>query len=221
MVPASRSIGGKVVTKPLVALHTSVSYAAAAATQRCAVSKPREDAPNQLTHHHQTPLVDQAPQVDRPSPQVDRPPPVAPPLQPVARLCGSGSELPTPVSPSVLQEVLVGYDCELLNYLVHGFSYGFHIGCFGLPTQSDADICNLKSADEFSGIIDSKIAKELLLGRVLGPFTVPPPYHNYRISPLGVVAKKTPGEFRMIHHLSYPEGSSVNDYIPKDMSSVH
>ena len=32
--------------------------------------------------------------------------------------------------------------------------------------------------------------------------------------------KKTLGEFRMIHHLSYPEGSSVNDFNPKDMSSV-
>ena len=37
---------------------------------------------------------------------------------------------------------------------------------------------------------------------------------------LGVVPKKTLGEFRMIHHLSYPEGSSVNDFIPKEMSSV-
>ena len=32
--------------------------------------------------------------------------------------------------------------------------------------------------------------------------------------------KKILGEFRMIHHLSYPEGSSVNDFILKDMSSV-
>ncbi|XP_068675471.1 tripartite motif-containing protein 2-like [Montipora foliosa] len=36
----------------------------------------------------------------------------------------------------------------------------------------------------------------------------------------GVVPKKTPGEFRLIHHLSYPDGSSVNDFIPDQFSSV-
>jgi hypothetical protein len=41
------------------------------------------------------------------------------------------------------------------------------------------------------------------------------------VTPLGVVPKKAAGEFRMIHHLSYPEGSSVNDFIPHEFSSVH
>lgn len=27
-------------------------------------------------------------------------------------------------------------------------------------------------------------------------------------------------EFRLIHHLSYPEGSSINDFIPDDLCSV-
>ena len=40
-------------------------------------------------------------------------------------------------------------------------------------------------------------------------------------SPLGVVPKKTPGEFRIIHHLSYPDGSSVNDFISYEKSMVH
>ena len=43
---------------------------------------------------------------------------------------------------------------------------------------------------------------------------------RYRISPLGVVPKKLPGEFRVIHNLSYPEGESVNDYIPQEFSTV-
>lgn len=33
------------------------------------------------------------------------------------------------------------------------------------------------------------------------------------VSPLGLVPKKDPGQFRLIHHLSYPEGCSVNDGI--------
>lgn len=32
--------------------------------------------------------------------------------------------------------------------------------------------------------------------------------------------KKAPGEYRLIHHLSYPEGSSVNDAIPEHLCSV-
>ena len=41
------------------------------------------------------------------------------------------------------------------------------------------------------------------------------------MSSLGVVPIKAPGEFRMIHHLSFPPGSSVNDGIPAEFSSVH
>ena len=57
-------------------------------------------------------------------------------------------------------------------------------------------------------------------GRIIGPFDTPP-FENFRISPLGLVPKKAPGEFRLIHHLSFPEGSSVNDGIPRELSSVH
>lgn len=39
-------------------------------------------------------------------------------------------------------------------------------------------------------------------------------------SPLGVVPKKTPGEFCLIHHLSYLKGSSVNDGISSDNTSI-
>ena len=48
-----------------------------------------------------------------------------------------------------------------------------------------------------------------------------PPFPSFRVSPLGVVPKKAPGEFRLIHHLSYPRGSSVNDSIPPEFSSVY
>ena len=45
-------------------------------------------------------------------------------------------------------------------------------------------------------------------------------FDNFISSPLGVVSKETPGEFRIIHHLSYLDGSSVNDFIPDQFSSV-
>lgn len=54
---------------------------------------------------------------------------------------------------------------------------------------------------------------------MLGPFSVPP-LPNLRVSPLGVVPKKTPGEFRLIHHLSFPRGNSFNSGIPSHLCSV-
>ena len=78
---------------------------------------------------------------------------------------------------------------------------------------------NLKSCFEHKDIVGEKIKKEVDSGRVGGPFTKPP-YKNLRISPSGIVPKKAPGEFRMIHHLSYPHGESVNDYIDPSLASV-
>lgn len=51
------------------------------------------------------------------------------------------------------------------------------------------------------------------------PFTRPP-LPNLWVSPLGVLLKKAPGEFRLIHHLSYPNGASVNDAIAPELCSV-
>ena len=80
-------------------------------------------------------------------------------------------------------------------------------------------IKNLISASENPDVIDANISKELEAGRLAGPFRTRP-FYPFRISPLGVVPKKTPGEFRLIHHLSYPTGSSVNDGISPDHISV-
>ena len=64
--------------------------------------------------------------------------------------------------------------------------------------------------------VDAKISKELDAHRLAGPFSSPP-FLVFRISPLGLVPKKIEGEFRLIHHLSFPKDSSLNDGI----SSAH
>lgn len=64
-----------------------------------------------------------------------------------------------------------------------------------------------------------KIEKEVKAGRVLGPFKQSL-LKNLHISPLGVVPKRVSGEYRLIHHLSYPMGSSVNDRILAEFCSV-
>lgn len=61
--------------------------------------------------------------------------------------------------------------------------------------------------------------KEVELGRIAGPFTTLP-LKSLRVSPVGLIPKKD-GTWRLIHHLSYPTGSSVNDFIDRDYCSVH
>ncbi|KAM4034613.1 LOW QUALITY PROTEIN: uncharacterized protein ACNLHF_021274 [Anomaloglossus baeobatrachus] len=78
---------------------------------------------------------------------------------------------------------------------------------------------NLKSATEFHHVLLQKLESELSEGRIRGPFSSPP-FFNLRVSPLGVVPKKEPGKFRLIQHLSYPKGSSVNDGISEADATV-
>ena len=73
--------------------------------------------------------------------------------------------------------------------------------------------------DSHPDVVFPKIKKETEALRLAGPFESPP-FTEFRVSPLGVVPKKVPGEFRMIHHLSVPSGSSVNDGILSANTSV-
>ena len=43
---------------------------------------------------------------------------------------------------------------------------------------------------------------------------------NFRTNPVGIVPKKAPGKFRTISNLSFPTGSSVNDFISKEDYSL-
>lgn len=59
-------------------------------------------------------------------------------------------------------------------------------------------------------MVRSKLGKKTALGRIAGPHVqLPLP----KLSPLGIVPKEMQGEFRLIHHQSYPHGDSVNDSI--------
>lgn len=55
-----------------------------------------------------------------------------------------------------------------------------------------------------SGCVLEKLRKEVALGRMGGPFPAAP-FDDLVVSPLGVVPKKEPGKFRLIHHLSFPK----------------
>lgn len=102
-------------------------------------------------------------------------------------------------------------------FLIDGFKYGFRLFSVGQSRAYESP--NLLSARQQPRVVDHKLAKELEAHRLGGPFDTPP-FPFFRVSPLGIVPKKSPGEFRLIHHLSYPKGNSVNDGISHDHSSV-
>ncbi|OCT57837.1 hypothetical protein XELAEV_18002927mg [Xenopus laevis] len=78
---------------------------------------------------------------------------------------------------------------------------------------------NVKSASQHEEALKQKLEKELKAGRMAGPFEEVP-IKDLVVSPLGIVPKKEPGKFRMIQHLSYPEGASVNDALDKEQCSI-
>lgn len=128
-------------------------------------------------------------------------------------------KLPTPVIVERLAELLIGYPNDRYEYIIDGFTNGFRIGFEGI--RSPQSCSNLRSANQHPEIVTAKLGKELAEGRIEGPFEEVP-FENLKLSPLGLVEKKTPGEYRLIHHLSYPRGSgtSVNANIPSECSAV-
>ena len=125
--------------------------------------------------------------------------------------------LPTPVQVDRLEFLLSGYNHSIAEFLSKGFREGFPLHYEGIRVSSDAT--NLLSARDNPEVVDAKLNKECEAGRLAGPFHKLP-FYLFRVSPLSVVPKKTPGEFRLIHHLSYPRGSSVNDGISPEHCSV-
>ena len=113
--------------------------------------------------------------------------------------------------------MLTGYDMFLSQYLVRGFTRGFII-----PVNHNVKAVqseNHRSANQQATLIDEDLSVEISANRIAGPYD-DPPINNMFISPIGMVPKKDPGQFRRIHDLSYPSGHSVNDYIPKHLCSV-
>ncbi|OCT65687.1 hypothetical protein XELAEV_18041925mg, partial [Xenopus laevis] len=125
----------------------------------------------------------------------------------------------TPVILSAMLPYLKVYpNQQKATILESGFSEGFII-----PTDntkwSPVVVDNLKSAKKYPEIVREKLFKELSYSRIAGPFEDIPLF-NMRISPLGVVPKKETGSFRLIHHLSFANGLSINDSISPELCSV-
>jgi len=128
----------------------------------------------------------------------------------------STPRLPTPVDSDRLLLFLSGYTPSIVDFLVEGSREGFPVHYEG--SRFSCDSPNLKSALQNPAAVDAKLCKELESHRLAGPS--PPPFSVFRVSPLGLVPKKTEGEFRLIHHLSFPKGASLNDGILPEHTCV-
>ena len=130
------------------------------------------------------------------------------------------NKVPTPVNPNRLNEFLQGYPDKERIYLIDGFTNGFKIHQDRQITQTVVTP-NHPSIKEHTQIAQTMIQEELQAGRLLGPYTTPP-FPTYISSPIGVIPKKEPGKFRIIHDLSAPKGTnlSVNSTIPHSAATV-
>lgn len=124
-----------------------------------------------------------------------------------------------PVDAKLLGELLanVEYPQHLSDFLTLGLTTGFSTGRISTPIHKLSP--NRNSLEENILIAKQKIQQEIALGRIAGPFPSIP-LEGFVSSPLGIVPKDTPGKFRLIHHLSFPEGDSVNEGIPEIDRSV-
>ena len=95
-------------------------------------------------------------------------------------------------------------DRQKVNFVVDGIRHGFPLG-FPSSQKLKSAKYNKPSAAQHPSVVDQYLANEVSLGRLAGPFKVPP-YQNLHISSLGVIPKQgQPGKWRLIVDL-LPQG---------------
>ena len=125
---------------------------------------------------------------------------------------------PSPIVNSELIPLLDIYPMiSAARILKHGFINGFKLGYEGVRKAREAK--NLISVEKDPSAVEKKLQKEIDSRRMAGPF-IQPPFDNLIVSPIGLVPKADTGKFRLIHHLSHPDGESVNDGINRDVCTV-
>ena len=111
----------------------------------------------------------------------------------------------------------MGYDIVKSSRLVRGIRFGFKIPYKG-PSRC-VSFNNHRSTINFNSALIDKLNSELDKGRIAGPFQECP-LNNFHASPLGIIPKKEPNQFRLIHDLSYGDELSVNYHIDKEDTKV-
>ena len=118
-------------------------------------------------------------------------------------------------------------DPGFAKYVLSGIQQGFRVG-FNYSAKLRSAQRNMLSAMDHPGVVDDYIQGELREGRMLGPVAsytsgaaATATGMGLHINRMGVVPKgHTPGKWRLITDLSYPEGGSVNDGIDPAVCSL-
>jgi hypothetical protein len=123
----------------------------------------------------------------------------------------------SPINLHILSKLLSVYpDREAADILYNGFRYGFRINYAGPRVSYESR--NLKSVLNNPAIAWEKVMNEVNAGRIAGPFSYRT-ISNLRVSPIGLVPKKT-GGIRLTTNLSSSINGSVNDFIDTSYTSV-
>lgn len=142
-------------------------------------------------------------------------PQATPTIRTLPQIPTTHKDITTTIKVEVLKKLLLGYQNKVC--LIEGFENGFCLGFVG--PRNSMPSSNLKSCRDHPDIVQEKITSEIKASRVIGAFSEHP-FHKTKINPIGIVPKKAPGQFSLIHHLSFPSGSSVNDLIDPAWASV-
>ena len=104
-----------------------------------------------------------------------------------------------------------------VDTLLHIIDYGALIGFDSVDHPQHGK--NLTSCKDSPVTVTSAVKKLIENSHAHGPY-LSPPLPNFRSSPLGLAARKHSTKLRLINHLSWPHGDSVNDGIPDSEASI-
>ena len=100
-------------------------------------------------------------------------------------------------------------DRQKVNFVVDRIRHGFQLG-FSPSQKLKSAKYNKPSAAQHPCVVDQYLANEVSLGRVAGPFSVPP-HPNLHVSSFGVIPKcGQPGKWHLIMDLASPGGGLVS-----------
>ena len=121
---------------------------------------------------------------------------------------------------STWQLMLADYpDSQFRGYICEGLPTGFRIGFDYNRHSCKAVGSNHLSVMKNPRVVQEYIANECAEGRLIGPLhsLLHPQVHS---SPFGVFPKSEPGKWHLILDLSFPEETSVNAGISKELSTL-
>ena len=97
-------------------------------------------------------------------------------------------------------------DATYRDYIIQGLQWGFRVGFQYRRCHCTGASANMQSAVHQPEVIDEYLAREVRLGRVMGPLE-PGRYPEVQINRFGLVPKNhQPGMWRLVVDLSHPRG---------------